>query len=363
MNVEVSELVDQIILAALSLGASDLHFNPCADGLCIYARIHGKLIAFNQVTDFPFQIEPTAMARLKVLAKLSLAERRRPQDGQFHLFQGQVACDLRMATMPTIRGERAVVRILPQATPWQSMASLCLPPSLEDEVSRFFAGTGGMLVASGKVGSGKSTTLYALLRERNQCGDSVLTIEDPVERKLESFSQVEVDEKIGLTFAESLRNALRQDPDMLMVGEIRDELTAQIAVRAGLTGHHLLSTVHADTPEQVITRLLEFGVARSYLAQSLKLVIWQRLVPDLCTTCHGEGCGTCHGVGLIGRHAEFKMLCSSQILQLLTMPTQSYGHELPLMGEGRGALPITNYEQRELGMIVAEQTESSIKTT
>lgn len=333
-------------MAALTLGASDLHLDPFAEGLGIRLRIHGRLLPLDQVTAFPFFVEQSALARLKVLAKLSLAERRRPQDGQFHFLYGSAECDLRMATMPTIRGERAVVRILPKENPWQSIASLGLSKVMEEEVKQFFAGAGGMLITAGKVGSGKSTTLYALMRERNLLGESVLTIEDPVERKLDTFSQVEVDEKIGLTFAEGLRSALRQDPDLLMVGEIRDELTAQIAVRAGLTGHHLLSTVHADTSFQVITRLLEFGVERSYLAESLKLIIWQRLVPLVCVDCHGKGCTTCHHVGIIGRQAEFRMLGASEIQQFLHIKT-----------------PVSEYGVKGLNMFVAEKDEITSEAT
>ncbi len=345
MDIEISEQVDKIIQKALMLGASDLHFDPFSDGIGIHLRIHGKLLPLDQVSDFPFYTEQSAMARLKVLAKLSLAERRRPQDGQYHFLHGDAECDLRMATMPTIRGERAVVRILPKENPWQSMASLGFTKALEEEVHQFFSGAGGMLITAGKVGSGKSTTLYALMRERNLLGESVLTIEDPVERKLDSFSQVEVDEKIGLTFAEGLRNALRQDPDLLMVGEIRDELTAQIAVRAGLTGHHLLSTVHADSPYQVITRLLEFGVERSYLSESLKLIIWQRLLPIQCDECHGEGCAKCHQVGVMARRAEFNMLGASHIQQFLRDQTRT-----------------SEYNVKGLKMFVAEKEEAAIET-
>lgn len=354
MEVEVSEMVDQVILGALECGASDLHFNPCEEGLRVWIRIHGRLLPLERVTVFPDVLEVTAIARLKVLAKLSLAERRRPQDGQFHLFAGDQSCDVRIATMPTIRGERAVVRILPTQVRWTSMASLCLPQDLEQEVRHFFAGAGGMLVVAGKVGSGKSTTLHALLQERYHIGDSVLTIEDPVERRMDFFSQVEVDEKLGLTFPECLRTALRQDPDMLMVGEIRDELTAQIAVRAGLTGHHILSTVHADNPEQVLTRLLEFGVQKSYLAQALKLIIWQRLVPLDCPHCQGAGCKECAGIGVSGRQAEFQMFAKEDIQAVLREHTATrHWRRRRRVG----------YAQRELKLHVAEGNPGELAGT
>ncbi len=362
MDVEQGELVDRVILMAIRLGASDLHFNPRENGLDVQVRVHGKLLPLVRVADFPEGVDQTALARLKVLARLSLAERRRPQDGRFRFERDGLSCDIRLATMPTVHGERAVVRLLPQKTPWQSLAALCLPHELEARVWEFFAGAGGMLVVSGKVGSGKSTTLYALMRERCRLGESVLTIEDPVERRLESFAQVEVDEKVGLTFAEGLRNALRQDPDLLMVGEIRDELTAQIAVRAGLTGHHLLSTVHADAPEQVLTRLLEFGVERSYLAQSLKLVVWQRLVPEWCERCRGDGCEACQGVGVTGRHAEFRTLFTDDIERLLDA-LRPLSARQRASARRRESTTVRPYARQEVDLVVAERQDAARKST
>ncbi|MHB1628108.1 MAG: GspE/PulE family protein [Bacilli bacterium] len=359
-----SEVVDEIIAVAVWLRASDIHFDPVADHLAIRFRIHGKLIDADAVSHVARIIPRQVVGRLKVLARLSLTEQRRPQDGQVRLETPHGAVDVRVATMPTVRGERVVARLLPADTEWRTVASLGLEPAQLHEV-RKTAAMGGMILIAGRVGVGKSTTLHAILAERSQAGDSVLTIEDPVERKMDDYNQVEVDERVGLTFAEGLRNALRQDPDVLMVGEIRDEATAQIAVRAGLIGHLMLSTIHADNAEQVVLRLLELGIDAPLLASALRLVIWQTLAPILCEHCHGRGCGDCIGLGLVGRRAIFSLLRADQIVaavgaergdklrirSLRTVRSQWHGDRRLSLYRGSGAA------EREGDIAVAEQAQ------
>lgn len=358
------EVVDEIIAVAVWLRASDVHFDPVADHLAIRFRIHGKLIDADAVSHLTRTIPRQVVGRLKVLAKLSLAEQRRPQDGQVRFETLHGAVDVRVATMPTVRGERVVARLLPVDTQWRTVASLGLEPAHLHEV-RKTAAMGGMILVAGRVGAGKSTTLHAILAERSQAGDSVLTIEDPVERKIDAYSQVEVDDRVGLTFAQGLRTALRQDPDVLMVGEIRDEATAQIAVRAGLIGHLMLSTIHADSAEQVVLRLLELGIDASLLASALQLVIWQTLLPVMCEQCHGYGCGACIGVGLVGRRAVFSLLRADGVVDVVgavrSKKIRSYSLRLA-QSQRRGDRRLSAYgvlgtSEQDGGIAVAEQGE------
>ena len=358
------EVVDEIVAVAVWLRASDVHFDPVADHLAIRFRIHGKLIDADAVSHLTRTIPRQVVGRLKVLAKLSLAEQRRPQDGQVRLETPHGAVDVRVATMPTVRGERVVARLLPVDTQWRTVASLGLEPAHLHEV-RKTAAKGGMILVAGRVGAGKSTTLHAILAERSQAGDSVLTIEDPVERKIDAYSQVEVDDRVGLTFAQGLRTALRQDPDVIMVGEIRDEATAQIAVRAGLLGHLMLSTIHADSVEQVVLRLLELGIDASLLASALQLVIWQTLLPVMCEQCRGYGCGACIGVGLVGRRAVFSLLRADGVVDVIEAvrgkKIRSYSLR-SAQSQWRGERRLSVYgvlgtSEQDGGIAVAEQGE------
>lgn len=358
------EVVDEIIAIAVWLRASDVHFDPVADHLAIRFRIHGKLIDADAVSHLTRTVPRQVVGRLKVLARMSLAEQRRPQDGQVRLETPHGDVDVRVATMPTVRGERVVARLLPVDTQWRTVGSLGLEPAQLQEL-RKTAARGGMILVAGRVGVGKSTTLHAILAERNQAGASVLTIEDPVERIIDAYSQVEVDERVGLTFAQGLRTALRQDPDVLMVGEIRDEATAQIAVRAGLIGHLMLSTIHADSAEQVVLRLLELGIDAPLLASALQLVIWQTLAPILCERCQGHGCDDCIGLGLVGRRAVFSLLRADQIVAVVGAVHSNRIHSYSLraiQNQRGGDRRLSVYSgpgtpEQEGGIIVAEQGE------
>ncbi len=312
------EIVDELIDMAIRLQASDIHFDPRDDLVLVRLRIHGRLVDIDHVSSYAKLFTRQAVTRLKVLAKLSLAETRRPQDGHFHLQGDFGECDLRVSTIPTVQGERVVIRLIPEKSMFETFIALGMTNAQVAQLRAVVNGMGGMIIVAGRIGTGKSTTLHAILAEKARLGDSILTIEDPVERRILAYQQVEVDERIGLTFAEGLRAAVRQDPDVLMVGEIRDEMTAQIAVRAGLTGHLLLSTMHADPGLQVIYRLLELGISSDYVRQALKLVIWQTLQPIVCTMCKGSGCSSCHGLGIIGRRAEFSFLTSDAIERVVS---------------------------------------------
>ncbi len=314
MDEPSGELVDEILATAIWLMASDVHFDPFEDDIEVSFRIHGRLVEACQVSHIPNRVSKAAVQRLKVLARLSLGEQRRPQDGQLHMQTSHGSCDIRVATIPTVRGERMVARLIPEKVPWDSLHALGMSRVEEQIVRHALDLPGGLIVTGGRVGVGKSTTMHALLAERRMLGQSVLTIEDPVERRMQSYQQVEVDEHAGMGFADALRASLRQDPDVLMVGEIRDEQTAQIAVRAGMTGHLIITSVHADHASQVILRLLELGVAPRYVRDVLRLVIWQRLVPVVCEECSGQGCGSCLGLGVVGRRPEFELMSSLEVI-------------------------------------------------
>ncbi len=301
-----AELADAILFGALQVGASDIHLNPAEDELRVFYRIHGRVVDVSTVTGWAGRVPKAVAQRIKVQAKMQLGDQRRPQDGQLRLSSSAYggAADLRVATIPTVQGERLAIRVIPAEGRWDRLEDSGLSytqlANLREALRR-----GGMGVVLGRVGAGKSTTLHAILRERSVAGATVVTIEDPVERKVAAYQQIEVDDRAGLTFAVALRAALRQDPDVLMVGEIRDRETAEIAVRAGLTGHLVLTTMHANRVEQAAARFLELGVDARFVHEAMRFAIWQELAEIGCPDCRGTGCLQCGGVGLLGRRAVF----------------------------------------------------------
>lgn len=325
--IATGEVVDVILAAALALDASDVHFDPVGAEAVVRVRLHGRIVDVDQVAALPSRVPRVAVQRLKVLARLSPAEQRRPQDGHLRMETEHGPCDMRVSTWPTVRGERVVVRLMPALNPWDRIESIGLRPVQLAEVQHALSG-GGVVAVCGRVGAGKSTTIRAMLQERSRRGHSVLTIEDPVERQVDGFLQMEVDERIGLTFAYGLRTALRQDPDALMVGEVRDRPSAEAAVRAGLLGHLVLTTVHASSPRQAMLRLLELGVEQELLAEVIRLIVWQDLQPVRCASCLGAGCEACRGVGLAGRQADFQIAGPREIGTWLAMSAGADGARL-----------------------------------
>ena len=307
-EMDAADLADAILARALLVGASDIHLNPAGDESRVFLRVHGRVASLSELTGLPDLVPKAVMQRIKVLAKMQLGEQRRPQDGQMRMAVSGVTVegDLRIAAIPTVLGERMAIRVIPANGPWDSLENSGMSHSQLAQV-RDALQKGGVGVVLGRVGSGKSTTLHAMLRERSSVGATVVTIEDPVERRVDGYQQIEVDERHGLTFAVALRAALRQDPDILMVGEIRDSETAETAVRAGLTGHLVLTTMHADDVGQVAARFLELGVGARYVQEALRIAIWQKLVEIICPDCRGTGCGQCAGIGVLGRRAVFEV--------------------------------------------------------
>jgi general secretion pathway protein E len=330
----VVRLLDSTLYDALQDGASDVHFETSARGLAIRYRIDGVMLAVRET-------EGTALAeqlvsRLKVMAELDIGERRLPQDGRFKLRVHGREIDFRLSIMPSVFGEDAVIRVLDRAQIEQahghlSLDALGFEAAMCEQIRTLAKLPHGMLLVTGPTGSGKTTTLYAAIGEINDGSDKIITIEDPVEYQLPGVVQIPVNEKKGLTFARGLRSVLRHDPDRVMVGEIRDAETAQIAVQAALTGHLVFSTVHANTAFDVIGRFMHMGLDLYNVVSALNGVLAQRLLRLNCAHCRtpfipprellarmavepgqafarGTGCGHCRGTGYRGRRAMAELL-------------------------------------------------------
>jgi general secretion pathway protein E len=330
----VVRAVNDMIERAMELRASDIHIEPARNGLVVRMRVDGLLRAVAA----PAGVLPQALiSRIKILAGLNIAERRLPQDGAARLRAGRSEIDIRVATMPTQHGESAVIRLLPRDRGLLDIAKLGLSGEGEKIVRRLLALPHGMIILTGPTGSGKTTTLATMLSILNEPLRKILTIEDPVEYEIQGINQSQGKPSIGLTFAAAMRAFVRQDPDVIMVGEVRDQETANIAVHAALTGHLVLTTLHTETAAAAVPRLLDLGVEAFLLKSTLRAVIAQRLVRILCDRCKHEhvlkeedfdddrrydalgfrsgdrvyepaGCERCGGTGYRGRNGVFELL-------------------------------------------------------
>ncbi|HEU4343750.1 MAG TPA: type II secretion system ATPase GspE [Candidatus Binatia bacterium] len=335
-EVPVIRLVNQMLVRALESRASDVHIEPFENQLKVRYRIDGIL---HEIEAPPRQLKAAVISRLKVLAQLNIAERRLPQDGRIKIRLAGKDVDLRIATVPTLYGESVVIRLLERGQIFTELESLGFPAAILHQFNDMIAKPHGMILVTGPTGSGKTTTLYGALQKINDPGKKIITIEDPVEYQLSGVNQIHVKPQIGLTFANGLRSIVRQDPDVIMVGEIRDAETAEIAVQAALTGHLVFSTLHTNDAAGAISRLLEMGVQDYLLSSSLLGVLAQRLVRRLCMTCRKEvpfsasddhypelspqlrdapktvweavGCNACSGTGYLGRVGIFELLAAT----------------------------------------------------
>ncbi|MEM6683784.1 MAG: ATPase, T2SS/T4P/T4SS family, partial [Pseudomonadota bacterium] len=278
----VIQLINQLIAEAARTGASDVHIEPYENDVVVRLRIDGVL---REVLRLPAKITAMLVSRIKVMARLDIAERRVPQDGRITLMRAGRALDVRVSTLPSRGGERVVMRVLDRDQAGIGLTDLGMPDALLDEVKKVLAQPNGIILVTGPTGSGKTTSLYAALRLLNDGARNILTVEDPVEYAVDGVGQTQVNTKVGMTFAAGLRAILRQDPDVIMVGEIRDFETAEIAVQASLTGHMVLSSVHTNDAVGAIVRLRDLGVEPFLLGSSLRLVLAQRLVRRLCEDC------------------------------------------------------------------------------
>jgi general secretion pathway protein E len=276
----VIRLVHDLIARAVEALASDIHIEPREDSLRVRFRIDGML---HTIETLPPALRPAVTSRIKIMARLNIAERRLPQDGRIRTTVRGKDIDLRISTMPTLYGESVVMRILDRSESQRDFAALGFNPIVADQLKKTLSEPNGIVLVTGPTGSGKTTTLYTALGSLNSTAQKIFTVEDPIEYEIAGVNQIQIQPQIGLTFASALRSILRQDPDIIMIGEIRDLETAEIAIQASLTGHLVLSTIHTNSAAATLTRLIEMGVADYLLASSLTGVLAQRLVRRLCS--------------------------------------------------------------------------------
>src|SRR5919106_112629 len=361
-------LVNSLIFQAAEEGASDVHFEPQEDALVVRFRIDGVL---REVQRIPKRMAAGVTTRLKVLSKLDIAERRKPQDGRITLSTSAVGrmLDIRLATLPTVEGEKVVMRLLDKSRKAPTLIELGLSEGMREALAQVIALPTGALLVTGPTGSGKSTTLYACLAQINRPEINIITVEDPVEYRLVGGNQVQINIRAGLTFASSLRSILRSDPDVVMVGEIRDAETAKISIEAALTGHFVLSTLHTNDAPSAITRLQEMGVEPFLTGAAVTGVLAQRLARRLCSNCcemytpsvdelirarvspevaastdgmvlyRKRGCPRCAQTGYKGRVGIYQLLVMSEQLQSLAASKASRDEiERAALQEGMGTL-------------------------
>ncbi|NLY10190.1 MAG: type II/IV secretion system protein [Firmicutes bacterium] len=310
----IVRLVDAIIREAHARRASDIHLEPTQHGTSLRYRIDGVL--YEQQAP-PRALFPAIASRIKILAGINIAEKRLPQDGRIRMKSDESELDIRVATVPSIYGESISLRLLDKSNKMRSLTDLGLSKYDLERISILSSYPNGIILVTGPTGGGKTTTLYAMLQAIRTSERKILTLEDPVEYEIAGVTQIQVKPKIGLTFAEGLRSLLRHDPDVLLVGEIRDRETAEMAIHASLTGHLVLSSLHTNDAPGAVTRLLDMGIEEFLLASTIRAVLAQRLVRVLCHNCRklesdgtysSVGCEECDGTGFHGRTAIYELM-------------------------------------------------------
>lgn len=284
-NKPVVDIVNEMIIDAVNKNASDIHFDPTEDCLNVRIRIDGELLEYAKVPNF---VKKNLITRIKIIAGMNITETRLPQDGAIKNLAEIADLDLRVSSLPILDGEKIVIRILNYKMSTGGLNNLGLSEKNLEKINHLLKIPNGIIMISGATGSGKSTTVYSMLQILNTTEKNIITVEDPVEMKIEGINQVQVMSEIGLSFSNTLRSILRQDPDIIMIGEIRDVETARIAVRASITGHLVLSTIHTNNSLTTIERLLDMDVERYLLGSALSGIIAQRLVKRLCPKCRKE---------------------------------------------------------------------------
>ena len=295
----IVDIVNDIIMDAIKRKASDIHFDPLINCLIVRIRIDGELQDYAKI---PNILKKNLITRIKIISGMNITETRLPQDGAIKNTIGNMTLDLRVSSLPVIDGEKMVIRILDYSMSLNGLENLGFSESNLKKINSMIENPNGLILVTGATGTGKSTTVYALLQKLNTKERNIITVEDPVEMRMENINQVQVLSDIGLTFSHTLRSILRQDPDIIMVGEIRDNETARIAVRASITGHLVLSTVHTNNSLTTIERLLDMEVERYLLGSALTGIISQKLVKKLCPKCRGTRATTTYEKKLIKKH-------------------------------------------------------------
>jgi len=333
----IVRLLNAVLTESLKENASDIHIEPYEKEALVRFRLDGVL---RTVLTPSIQIAPLLISRIKVMSKLDIAEKRLPQDGRMSVLIGGRSIDLRVSTMPSSHGERVVMRLLDKDAGKLKAKELGMPEETKQELDGLISRPHGIILVTGPTGSGKTTTLYAALQQMDRQQRNIMTVEDPVEYDLPGVSQTQINLRAGMTFARGLRAILRQDPDVILIGEIRDGETAEIATQASLTGHLVLSTLHTNTAAGAITRLQDLGVDSFLLASTVRGIISQRLMRKLCASCRKEvpaddyqrellklpkgatifqsqGCEACSNTGFAGRQALFELVTVNASLQTL----------------------------------------------
>lgn len=360
----IVKVVNGIISQGVEDQASDLHFEPQEKELVVRFRIDGVL---HEIMSIPKRMQSGILSRLKIMADMDIAERRIPQDGRIGLLVGGKAIDIRVASMPTVYGEKIVLRILDKSSVLLGLSDLGFSQKALARYEKSFKKPYGAMLVTGPTGSGKSTTLYATLNVLNTKEKNIITVEDPVEYRLQGINQTQINPKAGLTFASGLRAILRSDPDIVMVGEIRDKDTAQIAIEAALTGHLVLSTLHTNDAPGALSRLTEMGVEPFLTASALECVLAQRLARKLCVNCkepfvptdemliqngfpqevigkgtslyRAHGCPRCNNTGYKGRFGIYEVMLVSEAIERLTVERKS-ADELSRVAQAEGMVTL-----------------------
>lgn len=385
------KLVNDLLLEAIQTGSSDVHLQPFEDHVIVRMRLDGVL---EDVRKLPRTIQDEVISRLKVAGKMNIAERRLPQDGRATVRVGDRTIDLRLASMPTSYGERMVVRLLDKSARLYRLAELGMDAFTQGRFRRLIHVEHGLALVTGPTGSGKSTTLYAALQELDTRQRNAVTLEDPIEYQLTGISQTQINTKKGMTFASGLRSVLRQDPDIIMVGEIRDQETAVMAVQAALTGHLVFSTLHTNDAASAVTRMLDLGIEPYLVASSVLGVLAQRLVRRVCTVCRGQGnrtststspglkshsnaqhqaalfgtlntsrgkshlCPTCRDSGYRGREGIYELLLVTDAIRQL-IQDRAHAAQIRDLGvrEGMRLLRDSGQEKVALGLTTVDEIE------
>ncbi len=335
-------LVNDILMAAVEQHASDIHVEPDEEHTVVRLRVDGLLRPY---LSLPLSRHAAIVSRIKLLGDMNIAESRLPQDGRTNVQLARNSIDIRISTMPTLNGESVVMRLLNKGSVSFDLSNIGMLPKMEETFNRLIKVPYGIILVVGPTGSGKTTTLYSVISKLSDESKKIITIEDPVEYRLAHLTQIQVNPKIGLTFATGLRHIVRQDPDIILVGEIRDKETADIAINAALTGHLVLSTLHTNDAVGAIGRLLDMGMESFLLSSVLYGVLSQRLVRQICPDCHGSGklkdapCSRCAGWGYSGRTGIFELLTVNDDIRRAINRSAS-STELMQLAQANGMQPL-----------------------